>query len=222
MKGPSDRQDPAHLESVIPILQGLLADRSPLVVGSAVAVFEEVCPDHIELLHAHYRHICASLVDSDEWGQLAIIRTMARYARLNFLKPTTSDDIDQDLQRFLSAAEKSLQSSNPAVSMAAVRVVLGLAPSSSSIKAVFPLLRLLHASEEIQQLALYDVAVLAQSKPVRTSGSNAQHSRTALTDLNGSLPSTARGSSTNMFLTSTSKRQMRQQSKDSSWSFSLI
>lgn len=135
------------------------------MVGSAVAVFEDMIPSHLDLIHPQYRHICSALVDSDEWGQLAIIRTLARYARLNFLDPTKSD-MDPDLQRFITAAEKSLQSRNPAVSMAAVRLIFNLAQPSSFPKTVFPLLRLLNASPELQHVALHDLVVLAQSKPV--------------------------------------------------------
>ena len=47
--------DPEMKEELIMILEKLLADRTTLVIGSAVMAFEEVCPDKIELIHKNYR-----------------------------------------------------------------------------------------------------------------------------------------------------------------------
>lgn len=107
------------------------------------------------------------MVDADEWGQLAILRTLSRYIRLHFADPasTPHEPLSKDLLRFISAADMSLQSRNPALAMAGVRVIFNLAPPSYHPKTVFPLLRLLHASPEIQQVALHDIVLLAQSKP---------------------------------------------------------
>lgn len=49
--------------------------------------FQEVCPDRIDLVHRHYRKLCALLVDVDEWGQIAILSMLTRYARTQFLDP---------------------------------------------------------------------------------------------------------------------------------------
>lgn len=163
----NNRQDPAHLGSLIPILQTILTDRSPLVVGSAVAVFNDLCPAHLDLLHASYRHICASLSDADEWGQIAIMQTLSRYVRANFTDPLEKNiSLDPDLLKLLSPAERCLQSRNPAVCMAATRLIFNLAPPSYYPKCTFPLLRILHQSSEIQSVALHDILVLVQSKPV--------------------------------------------------------
>ena len=58
-----------------------------MVLGSAVAAFMEVSPDHIDLIHPHYRKLCRVLADVDEWGQIFIINLLIRYARSQFTCP---------------------------------------------------------------------------------------------------------------------------------------
>lgn len=36
----------------------LLQDKVSVVLGSAVAAFEEICPDRIDLIHKKYRKLC--------------------------------------------------------------------------------------------------------------------------------------------------------------------
>jgi AP-3 complex subunit beta len=65
-----------------------LADTNPLVTGSCLAAFERICPDRLDLIHPHYRRICKSLVDADEWTQVVVLKMMERYARHEFAEPT--------------------------------------------------------------------------------------------------------------------------------------
>ena len=55
--------------------------------GSAVAAFNEICPDRVDLLHPHYRRLCKRLVDADQWGQMLLLKVLQRYARSQFLDP---------------------------------------------------------------------------------------------------------------------------------------
>ena len=57
------------------------------MAGSAIQAFEEVCPERIDLIHKNYRKLCGLLVDVDEWGQVAIINMLTRYARTQFVSP---------------------------------------------------------------------------------------------------------------------------------------
>ena len=70
--------DPEMKEELIIILEKLLADRTTLVIGSAVMAFEEVCPDKIELIHKNYRKLVSLLVDVEEWGQVVILNMLTR------------------------------------------------------------------------------------------------------------------------------------------------
>ena len=83
--------DPEMKEELISILEKLLADRTTLVIGSAVMAFEEVCPDKIELIHKNYRKLVSLLVDVEEWGQVVIINMLTRYARTQFADPNLGD-----------------------------------------------------------------------------------------------------------------------------------
>ena len=49
--------------------------------------FEDVCPDRIDLIHKNYRKLCNLLIDIDEWGQVAVIHMLTRYARTQFIDP---------------------------------------------------------------------------------------------------------------------------------------
>ncbi|EDO64201.2 AGAP003035-PA [Anopheles gambiae str. PEST] len=86
--------DPEQKDELIVVIEKLLADRTTLVVGSAVMAFEEVCPERTELIHKNYRKLCNLLADVDEWGQVLIINMLTRYARTQFLDPNADDDYD--------------------------------------------------------------------------------------------------------------------------------
>lgn len=72
---------------LITIIQKLLADKTVLVIGSAVMAFTEVCPDRIDLIHQVFRKLCALIADVDEWGQVTILNMLTRYARTQFADP---------------------------------------------------------------------------------------------------------------------------------------
>lgn len=72
---------------LVTIIQKLLADKTVLVIGSAVMAFTEVCPERVDLIHQVYRKLCALLVDVDEWGQVTIVNMLTRYARSQFADP---------------------------------------------------------------------------------------------------------------------------------------
>ena len=120
--------DPAHLPSLIPILQTLLKDRSPLSAGAVAIAFQTICPTRLDLLHTHYRRLCRILLDVDPWGQVNVLELLARYARSMLPKPSVinsngkdgisdTEEIDPDLQLLLSNAEPLFLSNNPAVSL---------------------------------------------------------------------------------------------------------
>ncbi len=111
--------DPSHQSSLITIITTLLADRSPVSLGSAVVAFEGVCPTRLDLLHKHYRRFCRTLIEADEWGQVSLANVLLRYARNMLPRPLAKDgreEIDSDVELLLASVEPLLQSRNPAVS----------------------------------------------------------------------------------------------------------
>lgn len=80
-------QDQDQKEVLTEIIQDLLGDKQTIVLGSAVAAFNEVCPERLDLIHPHYRKLCNLLADIDEWGQISILTLLIRYGRSQFVNP---------------------------------------------------------------------------------------------------------------------------------------
>jgi AP-3 complex subunit beta len=109
--------DAAHQPELIGVLETLLRDRSPLSLGSMPVAFAAVCPTRLDLLHPHYRRLCRTLADVDEWGQVNLLDLLLRYVRTMLARPQDAgpQDADPDLQLLLTCAEPLLMSRNPAV-----------------------------------------------------------------------------------------------------------
>jgi AP-3 complex subunit beta len=94
----------------------LLADQQYYVAGAAVQAFMEICPEKLDMIHPVYRKLCKMVVDMDEWGQLAILRLMATYARKSFPRRTkrvkraaTREQKTQDFYEDLEPKEEQEQ-----------------------------------------------------------------------------------------------------------------
>ena len=79
--------DAAQLPALVQALEKLLQDSSTMVLGSAVAAFNEVCPTNYELLHRCYRKLCHLVADMDEWTQISVLNVLTRYVRTQFTDP---------------------------------------------------------------------------------------------------------------------------------------
>ena len=64
--------------------------------------FEDVCPDRIDLIHKNYRKLCNLLIDIDEWGQVAVIHMLTRYARTQFVDPNKGVRISSCITQLLN------------------------------------------------------------------------------------------------------------------------
>lgn len=159
--------DPDIKDDIIDIIAKLISDKVSLVLGSAVAAFEEVCPDRFDLIHENYRKLCALLVDVDEWGQIIIINMLLRYARTQFLNPNVSNGrvIDPDHMLLIRCTKPLLQSRNSGVVLAVIQMYLSMAPQSEiTAQLVRPLIRLLHSHREIQLIILKNIVTLTSNE----------------------------------------------------------
>ncbi|KRY14743.1 AP-3 complex subunit beta-2 [Trichinella patagoniensis] len=181
--------DPEQKDQLIEIISRLLADKATLVIGSAVYAFEEVCPERLDLIHKHYRKLCAALVDVDEWGQVLIINMLTRYARTQFTDPailekSSSDcgnelsdesgsdisftkkptELDPDLRMLLKNSKSLLQSRNSAVVLAVAQLYYHLAPPSEVNIIARALVRLLRSHREVQSVILTNIATISAKK----------------------------------------------------------
>ncbi|CAN6291824.1 unnamed protein product [Urochloa humidicola] len=64
------------LEEIVDILFG---DNSPGVVGAAAVAFKSVCPSCLPLLSKHFRRLCETLPDIEEWTQIILVDILLRY-----------------------------------------------------------------------------------------------------------------------------------------------
>ncbi|KAG9079068.1 AP-3 complex subunit beta [Ceratobasidium sp. UAMH 11750] len=182
--------DTSHHASLLATLNLLLKNHSPLSVGAVARAFTLLCPHRLDLLHPHYRRLCRVLVDSDEWGQVELLDLLSRYARSMLSRPveglkelaepsqpkeniekfldseaTSLDAIDPDLLLLLKCSHNLLYSRNPAVVLSVARTYWYLAPQSYRPKIINPLLRLLHASPEIERVTIENLGIIAQEQP---------------------------------------------------------
>nr|XP_027200480.1 AP-3 complex subunit beta-2-like [Dermatophagoides pteronyssinus] len=157
-------------DEVIDIIAKLLADKVSLVLGSAVAAFEQVCPERFDLIHQNYRKLCQLLVDVDEWGQIIIINMLVRYARTQFINPnrsslSSSAGVDPDHMLLIRSVKPLLQSRNSGVVLAVIQLYLSVAPHFEiTASLVRPLIRLLHSHYEIQLIILKNIVTLTSAE----------------------------------------------------------
>ncbi|OWF47522.1 AP-3 complex subunit beta-2-like isoform X3 [Mizuhopecten yessoensis] len=97
--------DPENKEQLIEVIEKLLADKTTLVVGSAIQAFEEVCPERIDLIHKNFRKLCNLLVDVEEWGQVVIVNMLTRYVRTQFVSPNQGESTEE-VKAFYEDSEK--------------------------------------------------------------------------------------------------------------------
>uniref|UniRef100_A0A7S2SUN3 AP-3 complex subunit beta n=1 Tax=Rhizochromulina marina TaxID=1034831 RepID=A0A7S2SUN3_9STRA len=81
------RLDREQREALEDLVEKLLSDSSCMVLGGAVAAFNEVCPDKWTILHRSFRKLCHLLADVDEWAQITILQVLTRYLRTQFGDP---------------------------------------------------------------------------------------------------------------------------------------
>eukprot|EP00727_Mastigamoeba_balamuthi_P004329 m51a1_g13894 Adaptor protein complex 3 (AP-3), beta subunit (1175) ;mRNA; r:711313-716670 len=171
------RLDPRLREQCEELVGSLLADHSSVVLGAAVQAFLEVCPERMDLVHPVFRRMCHVLPDMDEWGQVAVLSLMLRYAREQFTNPDASTHkkptgevdedwvMDPDHRAMLAASAPLMHSRNTAVVLGAAVLHFYTAPPSELARAARALVRLLHAGREAQYVALANIATLAAQHP---------------------------------------------------------
>ncbi|GAA5972420.1 hypothetical protein JCM11641_001836 [Rhodosporidiobolus odoratus] len=151
--------------SLLPTLQVLLDNATPLTLGAALTAWEAVALHKWEMLHQNYRKWCKMLVDVEEWGQVTLLRVLAKYGRTFFLDPAVTGRVDKDAELVLKGSEPLLQHLNPAVVSATITLHYYLAPATTHSRLIRPLLRLLHASAEVASSALTQCALIAEDRP---------------------------------------------------------
>src|SRR4051812_37646077 len=61
------------------IVDVLFGDSSFGVVGAAAVALKLVCPNCLALIAKHFRRLCETLPDIEEWYQITLIEILLRY-----------------------------------------------------------------------------------------------------------------------------------------------
>lgn len=150
----------------------LLNDRSLEVLGSAVAVLDEIAPHRLDLVHEHFRYLCRSLRDMDPSGQVASLRLLLRYGRTQFSigsggMAKTDVQSDADLAMLLAHVQPLLMSQKSSVVLGVISLLFHLSDREEVARyAILPLVRLVGSSDAgIQYVALRVTADFAVLSP---------------------------------------------------------
>lgn len=157
-------------EVLIEPLAILLNDQSLEVLGSAVAVLDEVAPQRLDLIHPHFRHLARSLPRMHHTSQVAVLCHFLRYSRHN-LSPHFSksgEPSDPDLALLFASVKPILSSQHPSAVIAALSLLRHLTPASTPPDATTlrPLMRLILSSDPgTQYVALRTASDIASTYP---------------------------------------------------------
>lgn len=184
--------DPSQEPQILEILATLLNDDAIMVLGSAIAAFNEVCPDNWDLIHRNFRKICYLVGDLEEWGQVPALQMLTRYARTQFLDPyaefkrkqaetkveedeepdlmalsgPNETNLDPDHRLLLRSVLPLLQSRNPAVNLAVANLYHHLSPKLEQSKIAKSLIRSFRSSNEVKYVILSGILTFVQTNPV--------------------------------------------------------
>ncbi|KAG5519240.1 hypothetical protein PMAC_002328 [Pneumocystis sp. 'macacae'] len=187
------RLDPSSISTLIEYLSFLFNDKSHIVLGSALFTFQEICPERLDLIHPHYRRICRTLHELNEWDQTVVLNILLVYARKCFLMPNNtvyydhhdlneetfcfSEESDQktskvrnnalneDLNLLLTSVTPLLKSRNSSVVMAVCKILYHIGPLTKLHELVKPLIRLLKETPNIQYIALTNIVAISIKYP---------------------------------------------------------
>jgi len=155
-------------QGFVDVLKEMLTDANPMVVANAVAGLAEISEtlnrDLLDLENkATIPKLLAALNECNEWGQVFILDALAKYI------PDGSQDAESITERITAR----LSHANPAVVLAAIKVVLkamDYIDSSEVLRMLSkklnpPLVTLLSGESEVQYVALRNIRLIVQKRP---------------------------------------------------------
>eukprot|EP00559_Dactyliosolen_fragilissimus_P001198 CAMPEP_0184864940 /NCGR_PEP_ID=MMETSP0580-20130426/16439_1 /TAXON_ID=1118495 /ORGANISM="Dactyliosolen fragilissimus" /LENGTH=932 /DNA_ID=CAMNT_0027363911 /DNA_START=40 /DNA_END=2838 /DNA_ORIENTATION=+ len=156
------------------VLHDLISDSNPSVVANGVAALSEIAEtsgrDVMKISAGVLQKLLAALNECTEWGQVFILDSLAKYT------PADGHEAEGIIER----VTPRLQHANSAVVMSAVKVILSYmeimggssgAASSDPLrnltrKLAPPLVTLLNSEPEIQYVALRNINLIVQKRPM--------------------------------------------------------
>jgi AP-3 complex subunit beta len=151
------RLDDAQLPILLEILETLLNDSSTIVLGPAVSALIQIAPNRLDLLHQHYRKLCSSVKDSDQWNQLELTKVLILYARTYFKAPIKFTEIDPDHLLMLESFKPLLKSRNPMVLVMISDLFFDLDQPILKELSCKSLIRILYSPQQSLELILFSI-----------------------------------------------------------------
>lgn len=154
------RLDPELRGELVEYIERLFNDKNSMVLSSAVASFEIVCPERLDLVHKHYRRFCFILADCNEWGQTLLLKLLMRYILESYNQIKRGEKIsynptEHDPKILLRSAKPLVHSHNSAVVMAVIKLYIAIANHNEVRSTITkPMIRLLNSHLEIQLTVL--------------------------------------------------------------------
>ncbi|KAF9936244.1 beta-adaptin [Mortierella alpina] len=161
-------QERALENGFVTILQDLVSDSNPMVVSNAVTALAEmqessVTKDVFVVNVVIMNKMLAALNECTEWGQIAILTSLAEY------KPLDSKEAENICERVLPR----LQHANGSVVLSAIRVLMMFMRhirNEDFIKGLIkkmspPLVSLLASAPEVQYVSLRNINLILQKRP---------------------------------------------------------
>lgn len=164
------RLDPELRSDLIEYIERLFNDKNSMVLSSAVATFEVVCPEKLDLVHKHYRRFCFILADCNEWGQTLLLNLLMRYVLKTYQQFKNGEITDyiaseHDPKILLRSAKPLVHSHNSAVVMAVIKLFINIANHNEVRSTITrPLVRLLYSHREVQLTVLNMIEDLTSLK----------------------------------------------------------
>ncbi|KAJ3325988.1 AP-3 complex subunit beta-1 [Boothiomyces sp. JEL0866] len=153
------KMDQSQKESLIEIIQSLLSDKSPIVLGPTITALNEICADRFDLIHPSFSKICNLIPVADEWDQYSMIELLFRYSRAHFTDPklTNGEIKDSDLLLFVNNIKGLLYSQNPLIVLVVTNIFYDFGLNSLKEEAVRALVHCLCRPRQEQLVILHAI-----------------------------------------------------------------
>ncbi|GKT35187.1 Beta-adaptin-like protein C [Aduncisulcus paluster] len=164
-----------HDQGFVRSLREMLLDQNPAVVGNACAALGDIAKMSSKkgipgMNDEIANHLLAALPDANEWAQAYILGALANYNPTEGKEPTVGTE---DTMLALERVFPRLQHANPAVSTAAIRVIVNFvrfiqdAEKRESVlqRLAPPLVTLMSGPCEIQYITLRNIPLLLRLSP---------------------------------------------------------
>ncbi|KAI5955246.1 APL6 [Candida jiufengensis] len=160
-------------KQIYEILGNLLADSDVIVVAAAIKTFYRIKnklknPKKWQYIHGNFRRFCSLITKFDEWTQVFIMEILTEYCRTFIKRPTNEEEIDPDLNLFITSLQPLVQSISDIVIISVAKSIYLLAPTYfQEYHLEIMLLRIATTSsdQEIALFALQSILLVCKYDP---------------------------------------------------------